>query len=61
MKSAENIKRLIKQSDVTISSDSDSRILGGALAELEKLKPTTAATGPNIWRIIMKNKITKLF
>jgi hypothetical protein len=59
MKPAENIKRLIKQSDVTISSISNSRILGDALIELEKLKTTTAATEPNIWKIIMKSKIAK--
>lgn len=59
MKPAENIKGLIRQSDVTTSSDSDSRILGGALIELEKLKTDPAATGPNIWRIIMKSKTQK--
>ena len=61
MKPADNINRLIKNSDVTTGSEIDSRILGDAFEELEKLKVTKlAGSRLNIRRIIMKTKITKL-
>ena len=60
MKPADKIKELISKSDVTTTSETDKRILGGALEHLEKLKQKkSAATQPNIWRTIMKNRITK--
>jgi len=61
MKPADNINRLIKNSDVTTSSEIDSRILGDAFEELEKLKVAKLAGNRlNIRRIIMKTRITKL-
>ncbi len=61
MNPADKIKELINKSDVQTSSKTDKRILGGALEHLEKLKQKkSAATQPNIWRIIMKNRISKL-
>jgi len=61
MKPADKIKELISKSDVQITSETDKRILGGALEHLEKLKQKKlTATQPNIWRIIMKNRIPKL-
>ena len=61
MRPAENIKRLIKKSDVTTSCEIDKRILGDALEDLEKLRQKkSTGTGLNIWRIIMKSRITKL-
>jgi hypothetical protein len=61
MKRVENIKRLIKRAHVTTDPDADERILGDALADLKELgQKRSAATQPNIWRIIIKSKITKL-
>jgi outer membrane lipoprotein-sorting protein len=61
MKPADKIKELINKSDVTTDSEADKRILGEALEHLEKLKKKKlATTQPNIWRTIMKSRITKL-
>ena len=61
MKPEDKIKELINKSDVQITSETDKRILGGALEHLEKLKQKkSAANQPNLWRIIMKTRITKL-
>ena len=61
MSSAEKIKKLFAKSDVVVNSKVDDRIFGHALTafdESEKTRPVS--TGPNIWRIIMKSRITKL-
>jgi hypothetical protein len=61
MKPAKNIKKLIKRSDVTTGSKVDKRVLGNALDDLERLKQAKSiGTRPNIWRMIMKSRITKL-
>jgi tetratricopeptide (TPR) repeat protein len=61
MKPAENIKKLIKKLNVTPDSENHNKTLNDALAALEKTKhKTPAPAGANIWRIIMKSKITKL-
>jgi hypothetical protein len=61
MKPADRIKKLINKSDVTTDSEADKRILGDALEHLEKLKQQkSAGTGPNIWRTIMRAKVSKL-
>jgi hypothetical protein len=61
MKPEEKVKKLINESNVTTSSDTDKKILGGALQNLAQLKQKNlAANQPNIWRIIMKSKISKL-
>jgi len=61
MKPADKIKDLINKSDVRTTSETDKRILGGALEHLDKLKQKkSAADQPNIWRTIMKTGITKL-
>jgi outer membrane lipoprotein-sorting protein len=61
MKPADKIKELINTSDVTTSSDADQKILAGALKHLDKLKCNKLAHNQlNIWRIIMKSRITKL-
>jgi hypothetical protein len=61
MKPADKIQKLIDESDVTTSSDADKRILADALEHLEKLKQKNLAVPrPNIWRTIMKSKISKL-
>ena len=61
MKPADKIKELINKSDVQTTSETDKRILGGALKHLEKLKQKKSAPNqPNIWRTIMKTRIPKL-
>ena len=61
MSSVKKIKRLFAKSDVTVNSKVDDRIINDALTAFdksEKTKPVSAEH--NIWRIIMKNRITKL-
>jgi len=61
MKPAEKIERLIKKSRYKASPEVYDKALGSFLQAVdayEKQKP--ALTEPNIWRIIMKSKITKL-
>ncbi|MHC4792321.1 MAG: hypothetical protein ACYS8Y_12985 [Planctomycetota bacterium] len=67
MKAAGNIEKLIKKFCikeklcVTTSAEMDKRILDDALVVYEKSrKKKPALTEPNIWRIIMKSRITKL-
>ena len=61
MKPAEKIKRLFIKSNVSVSSQLDEGIIGDTLRAFEKSKKTTSApTQPNIWRIIMRSKITKI-
>jgi len=61
MNSAEKIKRLFAKSDITVNSKVDDRIINDVLTALDKSEKTqSVSAGPNIWRIIMKSKITKL-
>jgi len=61
MKPSDKIQKLINQSDVTTGSDTDKKILRGALVHLGKLKhDESGADQPNIWRTIMKSPIIKL-
>ncbi len=61
MNSAEKIKKLINKSEIQISSQMDKRILGDAFERMDELRQDRqAGTGVNIWRIIMKTKITKM-
>ena len=61
MRPAEKIKRLFIKSDVSVSSQLDDRIISDTLLAFEKSKRTkSAVSGPNIWRIIMNSRITKL-
>jgi hypothetical protein len=60
MSSAEKIKRLFAKSDVTVNSRVDDRIINDALTAIhkfEKAEPVSAE--PNIWRMIMRSRITK--
>ncbi len=60
MRPADQIKRLFKNSDVTVGSKVDERIINDALVRLEKLKKSESASAElSIWRIIMKSKMTK--
>ena len=61
MRPTEKIKKLFVKSNVTVSSQLDDRIISDAFLAFEKSKGTKSAEfGPNIWRIIMKSRITKL-
>jgi len=60
MSSAEKIKKLFAKSDVTVNSKVDDRIVSDALKAFNEYEKTTPiSAGPNIWRIIMRTKITK--
>jgi len=61
MSSAEKIKRLFAKSDLTVNSKIDDRIINDVLTALDKSEKTQSVSPePNIWRLIMKSKITKL-
>lgn len=61
MKPVNKIKELINKSDVATSPGADQRILAGAQKHLDKLKRNKLAPNqPNIWRIIMKSRISIL-
>ena len=60
MRPAEKIKKLFAKSNVTFSLELDNRILNDCFAAFEKTSKTKPADSqPNIWRMIMKMKITK--
>jgi len=55
------VEKLIKNLHDTTSADMDKRILKDTLKVLEQSERTkSAGVQPNIWRIIMKSRITKL-
>jgi len=61
MRPTDNINRLIKKLQLKASADLDRRVhndISSALAESQKTE--SAHSKPNIWRTIMKSKITKL-
>ena len=60
MRPAENLEKLIKKLHVAPSDKMNKRTLNDMLAAQEKSKTQSASVQPNIWRIIMKSKITKL-
>jgi outer membrane lipoprotein-sorting protein len=61
MNSAEKIKKLFAKSDVTVDSKVDDRIINDALTAIDKFEKTEPVSAePNIWRMITKNRITKL-
>jgi len=61
MRPTEKIKKLFVKSNVTVSSELDDKIINDAFQVLEKsIKTKSAEPEPNIWRIIMKSRITKI-
>ena len=61
MKPAENIDKLIKKLKFSASPQLDERVHADISRQLQESKKTQPAlTGPNIWRIIMNNRIAKL-
>jgi len=59
MQPADDIKKLIDESQITSSSQVDRRILADALEDVEKRRVTGAANKPGAWRIIMNSKWSK--
>ena len=60
MKPPEEIKNLLKQSAVFVSSEKNDKILNAAVTVYEKTqKGKSDRSKLNIWRIIMKSKMTK--
>ncbi len=60
MKNEENIKNLVKKLNDTTSSEMDKRTLNDVFKVLDESTKKPSTTGQNIWRTIMKTKITKL-
>lgn len=57
----EKIKKTIKSLNLTISDEFDSRVHESITRAVNQTKSKiSAAPQPNIWRIIMKNRITKI-
>ncbi len=61
MRPAENIENLIKNAEMDTNANTDEAVLGDVLKAFEKSKSKKSASiQPNIWRKIMKSRITKL-
>lgn len=61
MRPAEDIEELVKRLNFKASADLHERTINDALqAQAESKKTKSVLPQPNIWRIIMKSKITKL-
>jgi len=60
MQSVKDIKQSIRKLKVESSDEIHGRVLDKLLRVLDKSKRQTAVKQPNIWRIIMKSRITKL-
>jgi outer membrane lipoprotein-sorting protein len=61
MRPTENIEKLVKNINIDTNAKIDKEVLVEVVEAFEKLKvKKTSATEQNIWRIIMKSKITKL-
>lgn len=61
MRPAENIEKLIKHTKIDTNAKVDELVLDDVIKAFEKAKSKKSATyQPDIWRIIMKSKITKL-
>jgi len=61
MSSVEKIRNLFAKSDVTVNSKVDDRIVSDALTAFDESgKTKSLLVEPDVWRIIMKSRITKL-
>ena len=61
MRPAENIEKLLKDINIDTNATTDNAVLGDVIEAFEKSKTKkTSAIEQNIWRIIMKSRITKL-
>jgi hypothetical protein len=61
MRPVENIEKLVKDIDIDTNAKIDEAVLGEVVEAFEKSKvKKTSAIEQNIWKIIMKSRITKL-
>jgi outer membrane lipoprotein-sorting protein len=61
MKSAEDVKKLVKNAELGINPDTNEQVFRDVLNAHELTKKNkTAGSQPNYWRIFMKSKIAKL-
>ena len=61
MSSAEKIRKLFAKSDIRVNSKVDDRIISDVLTALDKSEKTQSVSPePNIGRLIMKSKITRV-
>lgn len=61
MKSADNIKKSIKELNLTAPPELHDRVLGSLVKTMEQFnQQPSAVIKPSIWRIAMKDRITKL-
>lgn len=60
MRSADNIKRLVKKVKIKLDPEVKSAALEELINELEKTKKSKPTYRPGIWRIFMQSKIAKL-
>ena len=60
MRPADNIEKLVKKLRYRPSGESRKRIFDNVATVLESKQKRPVPAGQNIWRIIMKNRITKL-
>ena len=59
MNSADKIKKLFKDAELSINSDADEKIFQDVFQARQKTKENTPAQPVHIWRLIMKNSLTK--
>lgn len=60
MKPSDNIKKIFKQINIKTNTDTDKLVGNDAVRAMSKSKQKTPVCNkPDIWRIIMKNRITK--
>ena len=60
MKSADNLKRLFKDAELSINPDTDERVFEDVLQAQQDTQKNLPAVPESIWRITMKSPITKL-
>jgi len=60
MRPTEKIRKMFKNSNVTADSRLDKKITADMLRAFEKTESQKTGHQPNLWRIFMKSKITKL-
>jgi hypothetical protein len=60
MKSADNLKRLFKDAELSINPDTDERVFEDVLQAQQDTQKNLPAAPESIWRITMKSPITKL-
>ena len=59
MRPADDIRKLIDKSQITLSSQVERRILGDALADLEKRRTDRLTRPPGVWRVVMRTRMGK--